>query len=83
MAKYLLTLRWTAGHSGIEGNERADKAAKATAGGTTTDKKLLPPFLHHQLTINPTALKRKHNKTIKEKWKSKWRSSPRGVKWQR
>jgi hypothetical protein len=76
----LLTLRWTAGHTGIIGNERADTEAKAAAAGTTTDKSLLPSFLRRKLTINPAALKRKHNKTIKEQWKAKWRSSPRGAR---
>ena len=59
--KYVLMLRWTAGHSGIDGNEKADKEAKAAAAGTTTEKSLLPPLLRRKLTINPTALKRKHN----------------------
>ena len=33
-AKYSLTVRWTAGHSGIKGNEKADKEAKFVAAGT-------------------------------------------------
>jgi ribonuclease HI len=78
--KYSLTLRWTAGHVGIEGNERADKEAKIAAGGTTSDRKLLPPFLRRNLVTNPIALKQHHNKTIKHKWKTKWRSSQRGAK---
>jgi ribonuclease HI len=78
--KYALTLRWTAGHSGIDGNEQADKAAKAAAGGASSDKKLLPPLLRNKLTINPTALKREHSKTIKTKWKREWTQSRRGIK---
>jgi hypothetical protein len=74
----LLTLRWT-GHSGIVGNKRADKEAKAAAVGASTDKRLLPSLLCHKLTINPAALKRKHDKSIKEKWRTKWRSTPCGM----
>jgi ribonuclease HI len=79
-AKYSLTVRWTAGHSGIKGNEKADKEAKLAAAGATSNKKLLPPLLRRKLTANPAALKRKRNKTIKEAWKTNWRSSPHGVK---
>ena len=67
--RYSLTLRWTAGHSGIEGNEKADRAAKAAAGGTTSDKHLLPSLLRRELTSNPSALNGKRNEKIKEKWK--------------
>jgi ribonuclease HI len=77
---YSLMVRWTAGHSGIPGNEKADKEAKTAAEGLTTNKKHLPPLLRRKLTVNPTALKRKYNKSLKVKWKEKWRNTPHGVK---
>ena len=76
----LLTLRWTAGHAGIPGNERADREAKKAARGLTSDTKLLPPLLRRKLTFNSAALKEKHLNNIYTKWKTEWRSSPRGIK---
>ena len=35
--KYALTIRWTAGHEGIEGNEAVDREAKKAAEGLTLD----------------------------------------------
>lgn len=43
--RFRLTFRWSAGHIGIEGNEDADKLAKAAAGGDSSAKKDLPPCL--------------------------------------
>lgn len=43
--KYSLQLQWTAGHEGIEGNEKADQEAKAAAEGKQLNKKSLPPYL--------------------------------------
>ena len=66
---YALTLRWTAGHAGIPGNELADKEAKkATLGLTTSDKKLLPSYLRHDLLTNPTAVIQHKNSETKQKW---------------
>jgi ribonuclease HI len=78
--KYSLVVRWTAGHVGIAGNELADREAKRAAGGTSSDKKLLPTLLRRKLTANSTALKTNHHEAIKEKWKSNWRKSTRGIK---
>jgi ribonuclease HI len=44
-SKDMLTIQWTAGHEGIEGNELADKEAKEAAKGCTTDTKQLPKYL--------------------------------------
>ena len=76
--KYLLTLRWTAGHIGIPGNESADKEAKRAAEGLSSDKNLLPTFLKRSLTINPLAVQRSKNAEIKRKWNKKWKKSRQG-----
>ena len=43
--KFKLTIRWTAGHEGIEGNEAVDAEAKKAAKGHTSDKSSLPSYL--------------------------------------
>ena len=78
--KYKLTLRWTAGHIGIEGNEKADCEAKKAASGQTSITKHLPPYLRKPLPTNPSAVTRKHNDDLKKKWKEEWRASTRGKK---
>jgi hypothetical protein len=77
-AKYSLTIRWTAGHEGIEGNKKADREAKKAAEGTSSDRKLLPVYLRKPLPTNPAAVKRAHQDMLKRKWAEKWRRSPRG-----
>lgn len=42
---FKLTFRWSAGHIGIDGNEEADKQAKAAADGESSVKNDLPPYL--------------------------------------
>jgi ribonuclease HI len=76
--KFSLTLRWTAGHVGIPGNELADKEAKRAAGGLSSEKSILPTYLRHELTINPSAIQRKRNTEIKQRWSNGWRNSKRG-----
>ena len=75
---FSLTLRWTAGHVGIPGNELADMEAKRAAGGLSSEQKSLPRFLRRELTLNPSALYRKRNAELKQKWKNRWRNSKRG-----
>ena len=78
--QYTLTLRWTAGHVEIPGNELADVEAKHVAGGHTSDKSSLPPFLRCTLTINPSAILRKSKAELKCKWDASWKHSHRSKK---
>ena len=78
--KYRLTLRWTAGHLGIVGNEKADSEAKRAVSGVSSIAKLLPSYLRKPLLISPTAVKRKHNDDLNKEWKGEWRQSIRGKK---
>ena len=78
--KFKLTLRWTAGHVGIDGNEKADCEAKKAANGSTSPAKQLPRYLRKPLPINPSAVTRKHTEELKKKWKEDWHASTRGAK---
>jgi len=78
---FKLTIRWTAGHEGLKGNEMADKEAKRAAEGLTTDKPLLPPYLCKPLLINPAAIKRAHNDMLMSKWAKTWRETDRGQRY--
>ena len=80
---YALTIRWTAGHEGIEGNEIADREAKKAAEGHTSDTKLLPPYLRETLLTNPSAVKRAYNDHLKNSWVNAWRQMERGSKIQK
>jgi ribonuclease HI len=77
-SRYMLTLRWTAGHAGIQGNEEADVEAKKAAAGLSSDRSLLPPILRHPLVISTSAIKQKHSAALKSCWTKCWRESPRG-----
>jgi len=78
--KYALTIRWTAGHEGIKGNEAVDREAKKAAEGFTSDLTLLPSYLRKPLLTNPSAVKKAHNDRLKHKWTTIWRNSRRGRK---
>ena len=78
--KYALTIRWTAGHEGIEGNEAIDQEAKKAAEGFTSDLTRLPAYLRKPLLTNPSAVKRAHNDHLKQKWTTTWRKSEKGCK---
>ena len=77
-SEHKLTIRWTAGHEGLEGNELADREAKEAAKGKASDTKQLPPYLRKPLLINPAALKAAHNAKLKKEWQEDWKKSERG-----
>ena len=76
--KLKLTLRWTAGHESIGGNELADREAKMAAEGLSSDKYLLPLYVRKPLPINPAAIKRAHHDTLKVLRKKWWKALERG-----
>jgi ribonuclease HI len=76
-SNYKLTICWSAGHVGIEGNEEADKLAKTAADGESSDKKDLPPCLHKKLGYSLSAARQAHNDKLKLRWAERWAKSPR------
>jgi len=76
--RYELTLRWTAGHIGIDGNELVDEEAKKAAKGQSSNLSSLPRIFRKKLKISTAALKQAQNKLTKDKWKKQWANSPRG-----
>ena len=75
--KYKLTVRWTAGHVGIAGNEKADTEAKTAVEGTSSDKTDLPRYLRKAVRSSISASKQKHNEKLNETWKVEWQRSDR------
>ena len=74
---YSLTIRWTAGHSGITWNEKADAEAKSAAEGVGSEKADLPKYLRKPIRSSISASKQKHNEMLNEIWKAEWQSSER------
>ena len=69
---------WTPGHEGIEGNEKADEAAKEAATGTSSERKDLPAFIRRKpLPISISATRSTLKINMKNRWKGEWRKSPR------
>jgi ribonuclease HI len=79
---FKLTICWTAGHSGISGNEKADKEAKSAAEGATSDAAALSRYLRKPTKKSISALKQKHNDKAKEVWKKEWHKSERYKRFQ-
>ena len=74
---FKLTFRWSAGHVGIEGNEDADKKAKAAADRDTSEKEELPACLCKKLGHSLSATRQAHNDKLKRRWAATWAESPR------
>ena len=69
---------WTPGHEDIEGNERADEAAKEAATGQSSHPKNLPVFLRRTpLPVSVSATRQFLKKKMKNDWNLEWSSSPR------
>jgi ribonuclease HI len=76
-ANYSLTIRWTAGHMGIEGNEKADKEAKQAAKGQSSDKANLPRYVQRKLKNSVSALRQANIKEKNTAWTKEWQASTR------
>lgn len=69
--RYILKIRWTAGHCGIKGNITADKEAKRAAEGHSTAKKDLPKYIHKAMRRSLSTLKQENSKQVNEAWKKR------------
>jgi ribonuclease HI len=76
-SSYELTVRWTTGHSGIKGNEEADKAAKSAADGFSSTPSSIPVYIRKKIKKSTSALKQDRKKKAKEAWTSEWNTSER------
>lgn len=74
---YDLTVRWTAGHTGIKGNEKADKEAKKAASGSSSPALEIPKCIRKKIRKSVSAIKQDCNKEVKDIWKKEWNESER------
>ncbi|KAF5372349.1 hypothetical protein D9615_009262 [Tricholomella constricta] len=82
---YNLQITWISGHSGADGNELVDKAAKEAAQGTTSEWRRLPKYIRElggRLPASVSALKQQHNAALKRRWGERWQKSPRYTKYE-
>ena len=73
-----LTLRWTPGHEGIEGKERADEEAKLAAKGQTGPAAELTRELKRKLQASAFSLRRNFKAHLKTLATARWKASERG-----
>jgi ribonuclease HI len=69
--------RWIPGHEGVDGNEKADEAAKDVGENGSSAPEDLPKHLRGRIPTNPTAVKRVCREGMEKRWKEEVRDSPR------
>jgi hypothetical protein len=72
-----IVFRWISSHSGVPGNEMADKEAKKAAEGQSSQRNLLPALLRNPLPKSATATKRVFREKIMEEWTARRNASKR------
>jgi hypothetical protein len=77
-----LTIRWTPGHIGIDGNEAADELAKAAVNGpvNSSPPNDLPPELRHPIPRSAAAIVQAFTARTKERARKRWRRSKQHAK---
>jgi hypothetical protein len=82
-----INIKWISSHSGVSGNEKADKLAKERAKeageGRASRKADLPPILRKPVPINASASKQEYLAHLKRAWKGSWLHLPRKGKIER
>lgn len=82
---YSLEVVWISGHSGAEGNELVDKAAKDASTGNSSEHARLPKFLRDFdgcMPASASALKQMHRRGLKATWAERWALSSRFIRYE-